>query len=86
MNNDGSNYQSTSYLINHTRNLSNKLEHTITIREELVDALKQHGCSNCIAILRDIVRKHNHPEGGPPTDSNRLTEVIDNAKIGREII
>ena len=84
--NDGSSYQSTSYLINNTRNLGNKLDHTIAIHEELVDALMQHGCSNCIALLRDIVRKHNHLKGGPSTDSNRLTEVIDNAKIDREII
>jgi hypothetical protein len=86
MNNDGSSYQSTSYHINHTRNLSNKLEHTIAIHEELVDALKQHGCPICISLLSDIVRKHNHHVGGQSTDSNRLTEVIDNAKISREII
>jgi hypothetical protein len=67
MNNDGSSFQSTSYLINYPRSLGNKLDHTIAIQEDLVEALKQHGCPNCIALLREIVRKHNNGTSGIQT-------------------
>jgi hypothetical protein len=74
VNHNSSNYQSTSYFINHPRDLGDKLEHTLAIHTELVDVLKQHGCSNCISLLSDIVRKHNHQVVGPSNDANRLTE------------
>jgi hypothetical protein len=67
VNHNSSSYQSPSYYINYPRNLGDKLEHTLAIHTELVDALKQHGCSSCIALLRDIVRKHN---GNPDENGN----------------
>jgi hypothetical protein len=67
VNHNSSSYQSTSYFINHPRDLGDKIEHTLSIHCELVEALRKHGCSNCVALLRDIVRKnssYNHQEGG----------------------
>ncbi|HET6716334.1 MAG TPA: hypothetical protein VFG90_04340 [Nitrososphaeraceae archaeon] len=29
-------------------------------------------CPNCVGLLSNIVRKHNHQEGGPSTDSNHV--------------
>jgi hypothetical protein len=50
-------------------------------------------CPTCRKDVRRLLiqnkncnHNHNHPEGGPSTDANRLTEEIDNAIIGREII
>jgi hypothetical protein len=58
--NRSSNYLPTAHYINIPRNIQDKLEHTIAIHTDLMDALMQHGYSGCIAILRDIVRKHNN--------------------------
>lgn len=67
VNHNSSSYQSTSHYIKHTGNLGDKLERTLSIHSELVEALTKHGCSKCIAILREIVRKnssYNRQDGG----------------------
>jgi hypothetical protein len=43
-------------------------------------------CPKCRELYKKSSKLRNHQEGGPSTDSSRLTEVIDNAKICREII
>jgi hypothetical protein len=58
VNHHSSIYRSTYYNIKDVRTLEDKLEHTLLIRTDLVHALKQNGCSNCFAILRDIVKKY----------------------------
>jgi hypothetical protein len=64
INHNSSSYQSASTYIKHTGNLGDKLERTLSIHSELVEVLMSHGCSECIAILRDVVRKHNNTEIG----------------------
>jgi hypothetical protein len=68
------------------KTISERVNTTFDVLEDIITTFKKEGCPNCISLLSDVVRKHNHQEGGPSTDSNRLTEVVDNAKIGREII
>lgn len=34
-------------------------KHILSIHTELVEALRKNGCSNCITLLRDIVRRHS---------------------------
>jgi hypothetical protein len=62
INHNSSSYQSASTYIKHTGNLGDKLERSLSIHSELVEALMSHGCSRCIAILRDVIRKHNNTE------------------------
>jgi hypothetical protein len=38
--------------------ISDKLERTFAIQQELIDALKRHGCPNCLQLLREIVKKY----------------------------
>jgi hypothetical protein len=68
------------------KSVSERVNTTFDVLEDIITTFKIEGCPNCISLLSDIVRKHNHQVGGPSTDSNRLTEGIDNAKISREIL
>jgi hypothetical protein len=62
--------------------VSERVNTTFDVLEDIITTFKKEGCPNCISLLSDVVRKRNHQEGGPSTDSTRLTEVFDNAKIG----
>jgi hypothetical protein len=46
--------------------ISEKLERTFVIQQELIDVLKRHGCPNCLQLLREIVKKY-----GRMSDSNQ---------------
>jgi hypothetical protein len=59
MNTGGSSYQSTANYINHVRNPNKRLDNALLIHTELVAALKQHGCRNCLQLLREIIKKYS---------------------------
>jgi hypothetical protein len=60
VNHNSSSYLSAFHYIKDTGNLGNKLECTSSIHSELVEAPRKLGCSKCIALLGEIVRKHSN--------------------------
>jgi hypothetical protein len=40
-------------------NLSYKLSRTFVIQDELITALKAHGCPSCLQLLREIIKKYS---------------------------
>jgi hypothetical protein len=73
-----STYQSKSKDLNTSFN--DRLERTIKIHTDLVNALQNHGCKNCVQILRDIINQ-NSGEGRSPVSLLRTstTDSIHNA-------
>jgi hypothetical protein len=67
------------------KSVSERVNTTFDVLEDIITTFKKEGCPHSLRLLRECLLR-NHLEGGPSTDSSRLTEVIDNAKIGREII
>lgn len=66
-----------------------KYGNTIEAISELSDILNRDCPNNCYKKLKEILQKYSiinrnttTCEGGPSTDSSRLTEGISNAKIG----
>jgi hypothetical protein len=66
LNNGNSNLSAKPQLINVTPtiptkpvNLSDRLDNHLLIHTELVAALKKHGCDNCLALLREIIKKYS---------------------------
>jgi hypothetical protein len=68
------------------KTISERVNTTFDVLEDIITTFKKEGCPNCISLLSDVVRKHNHQEGGPSTDSSRLTEEAIKIDSHREII
>lgn len=54
--------------------VSEKLERTFAIQQELIDSLKTHGCPNCLRLLREIVKKYGGMSDSSQTSQNRTSE------------
>ena len=57
--------------VEYKRSISDKLERTFAIQQDLIYALKAHGCPSCLEILKQVIEKYVGPS--LPTAANLKT-------------
>lgn len=65
--------------------LSDKLDRSLKINDEIIDQLSIHGCIKCIAIIQKVIKDNQNPgvetPGHPSGQTDENTRNVDYSSI-----